>query len=190
MLLQNPEVQPDSVDMLGRTPLLLAAVPGNEEVVRMLLADGRTRQDVQDWCGSTALFAAVRNARIEVARILLEAEGGNLGGEDGFGHDLFWWARGTGNAKMLKPLTQYLGKRGSGATYKRTGRPPIGQIEGEIDYCDACLVCTYELDGCSLCKNSSFGLCRDCCAAVSFKCDDGVHIRAEDSSHYMSEYRI
>lgn len=91
---------------------------------------------------------------------------------------------------MLKLLTQHLGKRGSGATYKPTGTPPMGQIEGVLDYCDACLVCTYELDGCSLCNNSMFALCRDCLAAVSFQCDNGVHTRAEDSSYYMSEYRI
>ncbi|KAB5536158.1 hypothetical protein GE09DRAFT_1176634 [Coniochaeta sp. 2T2.1] len=51
-------------DHHGRTPLFLASRFERHQVVQALLATGQVDVDGKDWCGSTALFAAVANGHL------------------------------------------------------------------------------------------------------------------------------
>ena len=56
-----------------RTPLVAAAISGQLDVVRLLIASGAEISTVDKNCGSTALHYAVENGDTAIARELLEA---------------------------------------------------------------------------------------------------------------------
>jgi serine/threonine-protein phosphatase 6 regulatory ankyrin repeat subunit C len=59
-------------DKLDRTPLHLAAIHGEVEIVRMLI-DAGAYVDVQDEDGWTALQWAARYGKVEIVQMLIDA---------------------------------------------------------------------------------------------------------------------
>jgi len=100
----NARLQQDS---RKRTPLCLAAVSGDEEGLRLLLAAG-ARVDATDAYGGTALFWAVRNDCIPCVTTLLEA-GANIRHIDNYGNSALIRSAAHGNG----PMTQFLVEKGS-----------------------------------------------------------------------------
>ncbi|KAK7402476.1 hypothetical protein QQX98_011777 [Neonectria punicea] len=148
-------------------------------VVRPLLADGRIDPDIKDWYGSTSLFAAVKNGHFEVVELFLVVGGMTIEGQDGFGRSLFWWARRTGNLRVLQLLVQHAEKLGSPipddpAPVNATSIP----FNHESAWCDACTLSIQEGCGhsCRVCDNGDFDVCAECF-------DGGI--RCRDSSHVL-----
>lgn len=111
LLIGIPSVDAGKTDYLGRTALFFASRYGQLEVVQALLADGRINSDTRDWCGSTSLFAAVANGHLEVVDVLI-AGGAPMEKQDRFGRGLIWWARRTGNPRVLQLLLQHAERAG------------------------------------------------------------------------------
>ena len=57
----------------GRTPLMIAVQVGHDDIVQTLLANARTRLNVQDARHRTALFYARLNNRVAIGKMLLTA---------------------------------------------------------------------------------------------------------------------
>jgi len=72
-LIKMGEWDVNEIDGAGMTPLIWAARCGHEEVVRLLLRNGRTRPDQQDMSfGQTALSWAAENGHEGVVRLFLD----------------------------------------------------------------------------------------------------------------------
>ncbi|KAK6540060.1 hypothetical protein TWF694_008890 [Orbilia ellipsospora] len=70
LLLLQEGVDVDHKDINGRTPLLLAAIRGKDEIVQLLI-DGGADIESEDSNGRTPLFRAASSGKIEVVRLLL-----------------------------------------------------------------------------------------------------------------------
>ena len=70
MLLGRDDVNPNTPDHSGRTPLCWAAENGHEGVVIILLARDDINPDTADNWGQTALSCAVRNGHTRVITLL------------------------------------------------------------------------------------------------------------------------
>ena len=62
---------PDPVDNYGRTPLIIAAMAGNPDLVE-LLAEHKAKLNRGDKAGGTALHYAARRGQLRVVRLLLD----------------------------------------------------------------------------------------------------------------------
>jgi ankyrin repeat protein len=70
LLLATGQVNTDSKDLYGRTPLLWAARNGHEAIVKLLLATGQVNADSKDKDGKTPLSWAAENGHEAVAKLL------------------------------------------------------------------------------------------------------------------------
>ena len=77
MLLERNDVNPDTLDTSGRTPLSWAASYGREEIVKMLLERKDVVPDTPDKRGRTPFSWAVIYEHVEVGKALLERNGVN-----------------------------------------------------------------------------------------------------------------
>ena len=82
MLLERGDVNPDSQDESGRTPLSHAAGFGNESVVNILLERGDSNPDLSDEDGRTPLSYAGESGHEGVVKILLERKDVNPDSSD------------------------------------------------------------------------------------------------------------
>lgn len=71
LLLENDEVEVDSRDYEGRTPLWFAAMQGQEAVVRPMLESGKVDVNSKDRYGQTPLLRAAEEGHETVVRLLL-----------------------------------------------------------------------------------------------------------------------
>ncbi|EXA02011.1 hypothetical protein FOWG_01713 [Fusarium oxysporum f. sp. lycopersici MN25] len=81
---------------LGRSPLGIActkggALYGQSQAAQVLLSEGRVNPCIRDWMGPTALFAAVANSHLQVAKLLITI-GAAVEMQAGVGLSLLWWA--------------------------------------------------------------------------------------------------
>jgi len=76
LLLAKADVDPNSKDNDGQTPLSRAAENGYEEVVKLLLAKVDVNPDLKDNNGRTPLSWAVANRQEEVVKLLLAKDDG------------------------------------------------------------------------------------------------------------------
>jgi len=70
ILLERNNVNPNTVDKDGRTPLSLAVRGGDEEVVRLLLERNDVNLNIADHDGQTAASWAAQNGSDIIAKLL------------------------------------------------------------------------------------------------------------------------
>jgi ankyrin repeat protein len=98
-LLAMSNVDVDSEDQWGRTPLSLAAENGHEAVVKQLLDTGKINIDPEDGgLGWKPLWCAAKNGHVAVVKLLLD-----MSGEQG-GHTLLSWAAEYGHGAVVEKL--------------------------------------------------------------------------------------
>lgn len=96
---------PDTVDEKGRTPLILAASSGREEIVDVLLKH-RAKPDRRDSLGNTAILYAAEGGHADVVKLLLE-HGADVNAENRRGMSALMFAASAGNAGMVRLLLDH-----------------------------------------------------------------------------------
>jgi ankyrin repeat protein len=88
--------------------------------------------------GSTALFAAVANGHLHVAKLLI-ASSATVEAQAGVGRRLIWWALRAGNPELLQLLVEHAETVG---TRISDDHIPNGLVSTPFDHeapwCDAC----------------------------------------------------
>ncbi|EUC41984.1 hypothetical protein COCMIDRAFT_29341 [Bipolaris oryzae ATCC 44560] len=97
-------VDPDSKDNSGSTPLLHAARNGNSVIVQQLLDTGKVNADAKDNNGWTPLLWAVSNGCEVVVRQLLDTDKVNADADDNNGWTTLLWAAYSGHEAVVKQL--------------------------------------------------------------------------------------
>jgi ankyrin repeat protein len=72
LLLETSQVDIDSKDKDGQTPLLWAARKGHEEIVKLLLATGRAKVESKSTNGEIPLFWVASRGYEVIVKLLLE----------------------------------------------------------------------------------------------------------------------
>ncbi|RPB02048.1 hypothetical protein L873DRAFT_1762725 [Choiromyces venosus 120613-1] len=93
-------------DSLGATPLIWAAIVGNEDfgVAKLLLARGDVNPDYPDYCGATPLSWAASNGHEGVVKLLLSREDVNPDYPDQDGQTPLSWAAYNGHEGVAELL--------------------------------------------------------------------------------------
>ncbi|RKK66726.1 hypothetical protein BFJ69_g15146 [Fusarium oxysporum] len=130
-------VDANKPDCLGRTALFLASRYGQYQAVHVLLSEGRVNSDNRDWMGSTPLFAAVANGHLDVVKLLI-ARVATVEGQGGVGWSLIWWARRSGDPRVLQLLMQHAEMVGSRVPDDPTPNDAVSTpFDKEAAWCDA-----------------------------------------------------
>ena len=103
-LCRGNEVDANTIDEFGRTPLSLAAGMGNEIVVRALLESGKGEVGSKDMYGWTALFWAAYKGSEAVVKLLLETGKADIESKDKEGQTPLSWAARKGDEAVVKLL--------------------------------------------------------------------------------------
>ncbi|VUC30448.1 unnamed protein product [Clonostachys rosea] len=162
-------------DQCGRTPLFMASVFGHHRAVEMLLSDSRVDRDIKDWRGSTPLLTAVANGHYETTELLI-SESTDLETQGGAKRNLLWWARRSGNLRVVQKIKEHA---------KRMGRPFAGDEEDcnvevvpfklENGFCDACtLSLSSDAPYYECTPEHNFGLCQEC-FSEGIRCFNPAH---------------
>ena len=114
MLLERRDVNPDSTDKSGRTPLSWAAGGGLEKIVRILLERNDVNPDTADENGRTPLSWAAEpgvpllgsSENYEVVKMLLGQSSVNPDSADKSGRTPLSWAAGRGYDKIVRILLE------------------------------------------------------------------------------------
>ena len=106
MLLKRSDVDPNTADEDGRTPLSLAASSGFEEFVEMLLVRNDINPDEPDERGRTPLSWASSYGKVEIVEMLLERNDVNPDRPDARGRTPFSWAAKYGDRKVVDMLLE------------------------------------------------------------------------------------
>ena len=104
LLLATGQVDADSKDRGGRTPLWWAAGRGHEAVVRLLLATGQVDADSKDREGQTPLWRAVEHGHEAVVQLLLATGQVDADSKDQGGRTLLSWTAGHGHEAAVRLL--------------------------------------------------------------------------------------
>ncbi|GAM38563.1 ankyrin repeat-containing protein [Talaromyces pinophilus] len=106
LLLQNggANINARCSDSRRWTPLSFAAAQGNEDMVRLLLADERVDVETKDSRGLSPAFLAASKGHLAVVKLLLETGRVNANSEGPHGQTLFSWAARWGHAAVVATL--------------------------------------------------------------------------------------
>jgi hypothetical protein len=105
-LLETGQVDIESKDFHGRTPLLWAAMNGHEAVVKLLLETGQADVESKDNFGRTPLSQAVGNGNETVVKLLLKIGQVDIESKDYNGQTPLLWAAANGNEAVVKLLLE------------------------------------------------------------------------------------
>jgi ankyrin repeat protein len=103
LLLENNNVDPDSKDEKGRTPLSWAAEKEHEDIVTLLLENGSTNLDSKDKEGRTPLSFSAEAGHEAIVKLLL-AFGVNADSKDNYGWTPLSFAADAGHEAVVKLL--------------------------------------------------------------------------------------
>ncbi|KAF4436984.1 hypothetical protein FACUT_6021 [Fusarium acutatum] len=136
----------------GGTPVYVASFNGHVEVLssallrygqyqaaRVLLSEGRVNPDIRDWMGSTALFAAVANGHLHVAKLLISSSAADEA-QAGVGRSLIWWALRAGNPELLQLLLEHAETVGTRISDHIPNDLVPTPFDHEAPWCDAYFV--------------------------------------------------
>lgn len=108
---------PDPVDNYGRTPLIIAAMAGNPDLVE-LLAEHKAKLNRGDKAGGTALHYAAARGHVDVVELLLD-RGARINIENRQGMTPLMMASSDGRIEILQIL---LARKADAARRDYTGR--------------------------------------------------------------------
>ncbi|KAH7231033.1 ankyrin repeat-containing domain protein [Fusarium tricinctum] len=152
----------------GTIPLHIAAIYGQEKTVGALLENGAD-VNLQNAQGASALHclrAVVANGQREVVDVLIATGCVNKDCKDRFERTPLSWVRRTGNAQMMKLLTEGSQRNGAltGENESVVEKEPLQNIEVSR-WCDVCTVGIPKGDayhGCGVCNQGDFDICAEC----------------------------
>jgi ankyrin repeat protein len=104
ILLQRPDIHPNSRDADGCTALSWSARKGHEKFVERLLGDGRVDVNLKDNLGRTALMWAASEGRGEATKLLLDCPGIDINGKDVQGKTALQLADNNGHGARFQQL--------------------------------------------------------------------------------------
>ncbi|KAH6694063.1 ankyrin repeat-containing domain protein [Plectosphaerella plurivora] len=90
----------------GSTSLHLAARGGKYHIAKLLI-DYEVDVDAAGRYGSSAVWVAVKNGHLDVAKVILPLSKVSSNCQDYRGHTLLWWAQQTGNTELVQLLSQH-----------------------------------------------------------------------------------
>jgi ankyrin repeat protein len=106
-----------AANLLGATPMMLAAVTGDTQMIRTLLDAGADPESSNDE-GQTALMVVARTGNVESARLLLR-KGAQINATERWGgQDALMWAAAQGQPGMI----EFLLSKGANANARSTVR--------------------------------------------------------------------
>ncbi len=100
------QVDVNTTDDFGRTPLWLAAWMGNEIVVRALLESGKAEVESNDKYDQTPLSCAAMNGHEVVLELLIKIGKAEVESKDNFGQTPLSWAASNGHETVVKLLIE------------------------------------------------------------------------------------
>jgi len=104
-LLLQPKIEVEHKDILGRTPLALAALNGHEKLVQEFLSRSDANAKERDAVGKTPLLRAAQEGHETIVRLLLE-EGVEADSGDVQGRTPLSWAAGNGHERVVRLLLE------------------------------------------------------------------------------------
>lgn len=195
MLLGHPGVELNAEDIDGRTPLFYASARDQGSVLQVLLRH-KPAMNVKDRYDSTALFAAVRNGHESVTEQLLALDEPSIDSRDGLGKGLLWWARKSGNGKVIDLVHKYAQIRGGIEAFENefdTAHNVVKFDNQSLAFCDVCCRGIQEdasIYVCKTCSAGAFFICIEC-QELGFHCRDASHelvFRHESSDSRSEKY--
>jgi Ankyrin repeats (3 copies)/Ankyrin repeats (many copies) len=106
LLAERDDVEVDSKDDSGQTPLSWAAVSGREAVVKLLLETGKVDVDSKDTAGQTPLSWAAGSGHEAVVKLLLETGKVDVDSKDKYGRTPLSQAATNGYEAVVKLLLE------------------------------------------------------------------------------------
>jgi ankyrin repeat protein len=105
LLLATGQVEADSRDAHGRTPLWWATRNGDEAIVKLLLATGQVKAGSKgDWESRTPLSLAAEGGHLAIAKLLLATGQAEANWKDDYGRTPLLWATKGGHEAIVKLL--------------------------------------------------------------------------------------
>ncbi|RYP62481.1 hypothetical protein DL771_009725 [Monosporascus sp. 5C6A] len=102
--LLHKNVDADSKDNYGRTPLLWAAENGHEAIIKLLLDTGEVDADTKDHSSRTPLWWAVENGNKAIVKLLLDTGKVDADAKNKYGETPLLWAAARGHKAIVKLL--------------------------------------------------------------------------------------
>ena len=112
LLIGLPNVDVDSKDVYGRTPLWMAAWQGHYEIVNLLLNTGKVEVNTEDSRGRTPLGIVCQEAHEQLVGLLLD-KGANINTHDVRPRNALQIASAGGNESIVKLLLDKCAKVGT-----------------------------------------------------------------------------
>ena len=117
-------ISPERVDSYGKTPLIVAALAGYEDLVELLIKH-EARLDSKDKLGGAALSYAAKQGHVGVVEILLDA-GVNIDAENRQGLTPLMLAAGEGRLEVVQLLLE---RNANAGRHDYTGRTALNWAE-------------------------------------------------------------
>uniref|UniRef100_L2FBA5 Nacht and ankyrin domain protein n=1 Tax=Colletotrichum fructicola (strain Nara gc5) TaxID=1213859 RepID=L2FBA5_COLFN len=167
LLLEDPRVNVDSKDSIGRTALFSAAAEGRGAVVDVLM-NHHASVNSTDYYESTPLSMAARRGHSEVVKKLLAAGATSIN-RDCFHRTPLWWAKRQRKSAVVEILNQ--SGPGLVVPLDEGTDPEVVAERSQVHSrrsCDICILaipqdCNYY--NCPNCNGGDFDICEDCFAS-------------------------